>query len=61
MSKALESMVDEVMRDLSGERIFDLIMDFWEDCCECLDRLEKHMTYKPVYERTTFLFKMNTK
>lgn len=48
------------MREFLAERLFDLMVDFWDDCWEYLDRLHEKMSYKSAQDRTSYLFKLNT-
>jgi hypothetical protein len=48
------------MREYLGERLFDLFVDFWDDCWEDLDRIQEKVSFKPVQDRATYLFKLNS-
>lgn len=39
------------MRAVIGERIIDLVIDFWEDCYDSLDKIKEKIGYKPIVER----------
>ena len=56
---SLNHMNDEIMRDYIGERIFDLTVDFWEDCWENLDKLVEKVSFNPILPKIAYLHKMN--
>lgn len=51
-------MEDPLQREAVAERIYDLVVDFWEDCCEALDRIQQKVQQPTVAGRIAQLSSM---
>ena len=51
-------MEEEISRDLIGDRLYDLVIDFWEETCDNMDRVQEKTTFKPALARIDVLVSM---
>jgi hypothetical protein len=60
LSTSLEHMPDEIMKEFTAERLFDLVIDFWEDTWDELDKIVERLSqYKTIRHRLNYLLKLN--
>jgi hypothetical protein len=60
LSTSLEQMPDEIMKEFTAERLFDLVIDFWEDTWDELDKIVERLSqYKTIRHRLNYLLKLN--